>query len=226
MLRHFLCPGFYGRVHCIKRTAIFLSFHMTSVFWHKVNWGHSYLPLRYSSIYMFCQRKLANSDINNDTTYSIALMKSNKDLQLWVDASLESLMQGLHFESLWTGMLCGAKSFTDTYESTYITVKYCKSTKGAPRQERVKRDPTPWGRVAHTRVHSIHQATKQLRSSYEVLCRSLPDSQIERAYQKMTLAEKESFRRKMAEIDEADAANRQSPPIRSNARIDNSYIKR
>ena len=35
----------------------------------------------------------------------------------------------------------------------------------------------------------------------------------ERAYQKMTLAEKESFRRKMAEIDEADVANGQSPPF-------------
>ena len=34
----------------------------------------------------------------------------------------------------------------------------------------------------------------------------------ERAYQKMTLAEKESFRRKMAEIDEADADDGQSPP--------------
>ena len=34
----------------------------------------------------------------------------------------------------------------------------------------------------------------------------------EQAYRKMTLAEKESFRRKMAEIDEADANNGQSPP--------------
>ncbi len=34
----------------------------------------------------------------------------------------------------------------------------------------------------------------------------------ERAYQKMTLVEKESFRRKMAEIDEADADDGQSPP--------------
>ena len=34
----------------------------------------------------------------------------------------------------------------------------------------------------------------------------------EQAYRKMTLAEKESFRRKMAEIDEADAADGQSPP--------------
>ena len=34
----------------------------------------------------------------------------------------------------------------------------------------------------------------------------------ERAYQKMTLAEKESFRRKMAEIDEADTDDGQSPP--------------
>ena len=34
----------------------------------------------------------------------------------------------------------------------------------------------------------------------------------ERAYQKMTLAEKESFRWKMAEIDEADANDGQSPP--------------
>ncbi len=33
----------------------------------------------------------------------------------------------------------------------------------------------------------------------------------ERAYRKMTLAEKESFRRKMAEIDEADADDGQSP---------------
>ena len=34
----------------------------------------------------------------------------------------------------------------------------------------------------------------------------------ERAYQKMTLAEKESFGRKMAEIDKADADDGQSPP--------------
>jgi len=34
----------------------------------------------------------------------------------------------------------------------------------------------------------------------------------ERAYQKMTLVEKESFRWKMAEINEADAADGQSPP--------------
>ena len=33
----------------------------------------------------------------------------------------------------------------------------------------------------------------------------------ERAYRKMTIAEKESFRWKMAEIDEADAADGQSP---------------
>ena len=33
----------------------------------------------------------------------------------------------------------------------------------------------------------------------------------ERAYQKMTLAEKESFRRKMAEIDKAHANDGQSP---------------
>jgi hypothetical protein len=45
----------------------------------------------------------------------------------------------------------------------------------------------------------------------------------EQAYQKMTLAEKESFRRKMAEIDKADAADEQSPSIQSNARIDNSF---
>jgi len=50
-------------------------------------------------------------------------MKSNKDLQLRVDASLESLMQGLHFESLWTGMLCGATLLTDTYKNTYISSK-------------------------------------------------------------------------------------------------------
>jgi hypothetical protein len=34
----------------------------------------------------------------------------------------------------------------------------------------------------------------------------------ERAYQKMTLTEKESFRQKMAEIDEAHTADGQSPP--------------
>jgi len=34
----------------------------------------------------------------------------------------------------------------------------------------------------------------------------------ERAYGKMTLAENEYFRRKMAEIDEADADDGQSPP--------------
>jgi len=34
----------------------------------------------------------------------------------------------------------------------------------------------------------------------------------EQAYQKTTLAEKESFRRKMAEINEADANDGQSPP--------------
>ena len=36
-----------------------------------------------------------------------------------------------------------------------------------------------------------------------------------RAYRKMTLAEKESFRRKMAEIDKADVADGQSPPFDS-----------
>ncbi len=36
--------------------------------------------------------------------------------------------------------------------------------------------PPPWGGSYH--VHYIHQATKQLRSSYGVLCGSLPDSQI------------------------------------------------
>ena len=34
----------------------------------------------------------------------------------------------------------------------------------------------------------------------------------ERAYQKMTLTEKESFRQKMAEINKADADDEQSPP--------------
>ena len=37
----------------------------------------------------------------------------------------------------------------------------------------------------------------------------------ERAYRKMTLAEKESFRWKMAEINEADANDKQSPPSNS-----------
>ena len=40
-----------------------------------------------------------------------------------VDSSLESVMQGLHSESLWMVMLCGATSPFDTYNSTYITSK-------------------------------------------------------------------------------------------------------
>jgi hypothetical protein len=49
---------------------------------------------------------------------------NNTHAMLEVDASLESQMQGLHSESLWTGMLCGAtspfesQSYTSTSKST------------------------------------------------------------------------------------------------------------
>jgi hypothetical protein len=47
------------------------------------------------------------SDINNDTTYSLAVIKSITHDELQVDALLESHMQGLHVESIiWTGMVC------------------------------------------------------------------------------------------------------------------------
>jgi hypothetical protein len=36
---------------------------------------------------------------------------------------------------------------------------------------------------------------------------------VERAYQKMTAAEKEVFKRKMAEYDETDADDGETPPL-------------
>jgi hypothetical protein len=46
---------------------------------------------------------------------------NNTHAMLEVNTSLELPMQGLHSESLWTGMLFGATSRSDTYDSMQST---------------------------------------------------------------------------------------------------------
>ena len=68
------------------------------------------------------------------------------------------------------------------------------------------------------RVESDEDATRWRRTAAEVrgeeaACREVSIRDVERAYQKMSAAEKDIFKKKMAEIDEADAGvDEESPP--------------
>ena len=68
------------------------------------------------------------------------------------------------------------------------------------------------------RVESDEGATRRRRTAAEVrgeeaACREVSIRDVERAYQKMPAAEKDIFKKKMAEINEADASvDEESPP--------------
>ena len=68
------------------------------------------------------------------------------------------------------------------------------------------------------RVESDECATRWRRTAAEVrgeeaACREVSIRDVERAYQKMSAAEKDIFKKKMAEIDEADTdVDEESPP--------------
>ena len=65
---------------------------------------------------------------------------NNTHAMLELDASLESPMQGLHSESLWTRHVVGATLCSEHTIVRKALVKYSKRrSKGGPRQERVKR---------------------------------------------------------------------------------------
>jgi hypothetical protein len=54
-------------------------------------------------------------------------------------------MQGLHFESLWMGVLCGATSLADTYESTSLAVLQTPNLMNSARLHKVFQNfVVPW----------------------------------------------------------------------------------
>ena len=80
------------------------------------------------------------------------------------------------------------------------------------------RDESGWGTTQGKRVESDEGATRWRQTAAEVRgeeaeCRDVSIRDVEHAYQKLSAAEKEIFKKMMAEIDEADAGvDKESPP--------------
>ncbi len=74
-------------------------------------------------------------------------------------------------------------------------------------------DPARWTEADEANLEDLRNAPIEMGDTAYGRFEAGQKRDAEQAYQKMTLAEKESFRRKMAEIDEApDADDGQSPP--------------
>ncbi len=84
-------------------------------------------------------------------------------------------------------------------------------------------DPPRWTEADEANLEEPRNALIEMDDTSYGCFEAEQKRDAERAYRKMTVAEKESFRRKMSEMDKADADNEQPPPIRSNAHIDNYY---
>ncbi len=74
-------------------------------------------------------------------------------------------------------------------------------------------DPARWMEVDKANLEELRNAPIEMGDTTYGRFEAGQKRDAERAYQKMTLAEKESFRWKMAEINEADADDGQSPPF-------------
>ena len=96
-----------------------------------------------------------------------------------------------------------------------------KARDDATRRERggaTTRDESGRWTTQGKRVESDESATRWRWTAAEIrgekaACREVSIRDVERAYQKMSAAEKEIFKKKMAEINEADAGvDKESPP--------------
>ena len=73
-------------------------------------------------------------------------------------------------------------------------------------------DPARWTEADEANLEELRNAPIEMSGTAYGRFEAGQKRDAMRAYQKMTLAEKESFRQKMAEIDKTDADDWQSPP--------------
>jgi hypothetical protein len=72
--------------------------------------------------------------------------------------------------------------------------------------------PAPWTEIDEAELIALRDGPIAICDTAYGLFEEQKKRDVERAYQKMTAAEKEVFKRKMAEYDEADADNGETPP--------------